>query len=104
MADLIAWARGRLLLLVYGDLSGKEMRHLRGLSVKLQLGCVQVVQLGARETATATEHVRDASGRLQQAVSGARWALLRPDSYIVATGQQLDAELERSARLATGNG
>ncbi len=104
VADLMAWARGRLLLLVLGDLSGKEIRHLRGLSVKLQLRCVQVVQRDARATATADEHVRDVKGRLQQAANGARWALLRPDSYIVTTGQQLDAALERAARLATGSG
>ena len=100
VADLIEWAGGHLLLLVFGKLSLAEARQLSILGLRCSLRCVQV--LGSGDLATAKEHVLDVKGRLQSALAGQRWALLRPDSYIVAMGQQLDAAVNHAARMALG--
>ena len=100
VADLIAWANGRLLLLVFGSLSPAEARRLSALSASAQLRCVQVVSSSVQST--AKEHVVDTEGHLQHAAGGGRWALLRPDSYLVASGMRLDAVLIPAVRLATG--
>jgi 3-(3-hydroxy-phenyl)propionate hydroxylase len=91
--DLLQWADTCLLLLVFGDISPECTDRLRELGGTAPLRCVQV--LGADERAAAVEHVRDPQGHLQGAchVFGHAWALLRPDSYVAATGESIDASL-----------
>lgn len=93
MNDLLQWADGRLLVLLFGDSSLASLERLRALARAAPVRCVQV--LGADEAATAVEHVRDPKGHLQGAchVFGHAWALVRPDSYIAATGEGVDAAL-----------
>jgi 3-(3-hydroxy-phenyl)propionate hydroxylase len=64
--------------------------------------CVQV--LGAGEPAAALEHVRDVDGHLQGAchVTGHAWALVRPDSYVAACGESIDAALVRAISQSMG--
>jgi 3-(3-hydroxy-phenyl)propionate hydroxylase len=98
--DLLAWADGRLLLLVFGDLSGAALERLRQLTLHAPLRCVQVVAQG--DTAQALEHVLDPKGDVQGAchVFGHAWALLRPDGYLAATGEAVDAALVRAIEHA----
>ncbi len=101
VADLLRWARGHLLLLVFGALSGVEARHVRELAQLTGLRCVQVVRQA--EAATAKEFVVDNQGHLTDCAGNPRWAIVRPDSYLVASGEQLiDAALTQAARAATG--
>ena len=64
--------------------------------------CVQV--LGAEGRPGALEHVRDPQGHLQGAchVFGHAWALVRPDSYVAATGESVDADLVNALACALG--
>ena len=100
VADLMKWASGHVLLLVFGSLRPAEARRLSALSASARLRCVQVVRPGVQST--AKEHVVDAKGHLQHAAGGGRWVLLRPDSYLVASGMQLGTALTRAVGLATG--
>ncbi|MBA3771057.1 MAG: FAD-dependent monooxygenase [Ramlibacter sp.] len=100
--DLLAWADGRLLLLLFGDMGRTSLERLRALAGTAALRCVQV--LGADDPATAVEHVRDPKGHLQGAchVFGHAWALVRPDSYVAATGEHVDAGLVHALGRALG--
>ena len=91
--ELLRWSGGRLLLLLFGDFNGDSLRRVRALSVTAPLVAVQV--LGADDAALAREHVRDPKGHLQGAchVFGHAWALVRPDAYVAATGESIDASL-----------
>ncbi len=95
--ELLRWADGHLLLLAFGDLSPAACERLALLSCCAPLRCVQV--LDAEATPQAVEHVRDLNprgvGHLQAAchVFGHAWALVRPDSYLAATGEAVDARL-----------
>ncbi len=91
--DLLRWADGRLLLLVFGDLSAAACQRLAELSRHAPLVSVQV--LDADAPAQAIEHVRDPKGNLQGAchVFGHAWALVRPDAYLAATGEAVDGQL-----------
>jgi 3-(3-hydroxy-phenyl)propionate hydroxylase len=102
LLDLLKWAGGRLLLLVFGDLSAEAAARLGSLSMQADLRCVQVIAPGER--ATATEHVIDPQGHLQATchVFGHAWALLRPDSYVAATGESMDASLVHALSMALG--
>ena len=72
--------------------------------------CVQVLATG--EQPGAVEHVRDAHGHLRATCQtddapmntpmNAAWVLLRPDSYIAATGKSIDATLAQAAAAALG--
>ena len=64
--------------------------------------CVQV--LGAEGRAGAVEHIRDPQGHLQGAchVFGHAWALIRPDSYLAATGESIDAALVHAVGRSLG--
>ena len=99
--DLLGWTDGRLLILVFGD-AGRGLERLRALSQTAPVRCVQV--LGADDAAGALEHVRDPQGHLQGAchVFGHAWALVRPDSYVAATGESIDASLVHAVGLALG--
>jgi 3-(3-hydroxy-phenyl)propionate hydroxylase len=60
--------------------------------------------LGAGDTPSALEHVRDPEGHLRGAchVFGHAWALLRPDSYVAASGEAIDALLVHAIAKALG--
>lgn len=100
--DLLQWADGRPLLLVFGDPGAAALKRLRELAGAAPLRAVQV--LGADDPAAAIEHVRDPKGHLQGAchVFGHAWALLRPDSYVAATGESVDAGLVQAVATALG--
>jgi len=100
--DLLRWAEGRLLVLVFGSVAPAALERLRGLCETAPMCCVQV--LGPDEPASALEHVRDPKGHLQGAchVFGHAWALVRPDAYVAATGETVDAALVHAVGLALG--
>lgn len=104
--DLLRWADGSLLVLVFGDLSLAAAERLRRLSLTAPVRCVQV--LGADGRAQALEHVRDHNprgvGHLQGAchVFGHAWALVRPDGYLAATGESVDAALVQAIEKSLG--
>ncbi|MDB5912572.1 MAG: pentachlorophenol 4-monooxygenase (Pentachlorophenol hydroxylase)-like protein [Ramlibacter sp.] len=102
MSDLLRWADGRLLLLLFGAASPAALQRLRGLCETAPVVCVQV--LGADDSPGALEHVRDAKGHLQGAchVFGHAWALVRPDSYVAATGESVDSALVHALGRALG--
>jgi hypothetical protein len=81
---------------------GRPLARLRALVQAAPLRCVQV--LGPTEPAGALEHVRDPKGHLQGAchVFGHAWALVRPDSYVAATGESVDAGLVHAVGQALG--
>ncbi len=87
VADLLQWAQGHSLLLVLGSVSGADARQLRALASRTGLRCVQVVRSGAQ--ADARELIVDRLGHLSQCIGKHRWAIVRPDSYVAATGEQL---------------
>ena len=100
--DLLLWAGGNLLLLAFGDLSAVACQRLADLSRHTPLRCVQVQ--GADGRPQAVEHVRDQPGHLNSAchVSGQAWALVRPDAYLAATGEVIDAGLVGTIEHALG--
>jgi 3-(3-hydroxy-phenyl)propionate hydroxylase len=100
--DLLRWVDGRLLVLVFGATSPAALERLRGLAETAPIRCVQV--LGPTERPGAREHVRDPKGHLQGAchVFGHAWALVRPDGYVAATGESIDASLVHAVGLALG--
>ena len=100
--DLLRWADGRLLLLAFGGLAPAQLRRLQALAATAPLCCVQV--LGPSDRAGATEHVRDPHGHLRGAchVFGHTWALVRPDSYVAATGEDIDGALVHALGRALG--
>ena len=100
--DLIAWADGCLLVLVFGDISHAAAQRLRHLGTAAPVRSVQV--LGPQTPPQALEHVIDPVGHLQGAchVFGHAWALLRPDAYIAATGESVDAALIQAIEKAIG--
>ncbi len=104
LMDLLRWADGRLLLLVFGDLSAAAAARLAALSAQADLRCVQVIAPGDRSA--AREHVVDPQGHVQATchVFGHAWALLRPDSYVAATGESIDASLVHALDPALGTG
>ena len=100
LIDLLRWADGRLLLLVFGPLTPAAAARLRALAAQTDVLGVQVLAPGER--AQALEHVIDPRGHLQTTcqVSGQGWALIRPDSYIAATGDRVDASLVHAISTA----
>ena len=99
LADLLRWAQGRLLLLVFGALTIEMRRQVWQLMTQTDLRCVQVVHQAS--LADAVEHVIDPAGHLSGCVGNAAWALVRPDSYIAATGDRFDAALTQASLAAT---
>ena len=106
LTELLRWAGGRLLLLVFGDVPTATAKRLRALSVQADVRCVQVVAADGK--ATALEHVRDIHSHLratcQIQAKGPAWALLRPDSYVAASGERLDASLLQALAATMGAG
>jgi 3-(3-hydroxy-phenyl)propionate hydroxylase len=102
MNELLQWADGNLLVLLFGDASRSSLERLQALAQTAPVRCVQV--LGAEGRAGALEHVRDPQGHLQGAchVFGHAWALIRPDSYVAATGESIDATLVHAVGRSLG--
>jgi 3-(3-hydroxy-phenyl)propionate hydroxylase len=100
--DLLRWADGRLLLLLFGDVDRASLRRVRALAESAPLLAVQV--LGTEGQPWAVEHVRDPEGHLQGAchVFGHAWALVRPDAYVAATGETVDASLVEAVARCLG--
>lgn len=100
--DLLNWARGDLVLLVFGDQPAAAWSRLRRLCMDSPVRGVQV--LGTKVNAQALEHVRDRSGHLQGAcqVTGNGWALVRPDGYLAATGDTINARLVAAIERSLG--
>ncbi|HSV52723.1 MAG TPA: FAD-dependent oxidoreductase [Burkholderiaceae bacterium] len=104
--DLLRWANGRLLLLVFGDMSADACARIKQLSLSAPVRALQVV--GPDTRAQALEHVVDQNakgqGHLQAAchVFGHAWALVRPDGYLVATGEAVDGHLVDAIGQAMG--
>jgi len=100
--DLLRWADGRLLVLVFGSASAAALQRLAGLGAIAPVRAVQV--LGADDSPGAAEWIRDPKDHLQGAchVFGHAWALLRPDSYVAATGESVDATLVHAVGRALG--
>ena len=100
--DLLRWSDGRLLLLVFGDMDAAGLQRLRDLGGIAPVRCVQV--LGPQGRAQAREHVIDPQGHVQGAchVFGHAWALVRPDAYLAATGESVDASVVRALGRALG--
>ncbi|WP_066268192.1 FAD-dependent oxidoreductase [Hydrogenophaga palleronii] len=102
--ELLNWAEGQLLLLLFGELSPAELQRLRRLGQHAPLRLVQVLPAG-RTPAQALEHVRDPLDQLRKACQlqeGRAWALLRPDAYLAASGDRLNGSLVAAIETALG--
>ena len=100
--DLLKWANGCLTVLVFGHISSTAAERLRLLASHAPVRCVQVVD--ANTIPQAIEHVIDPQGHLQGAchVFGHAWAIVRPDCYLAATGEAVDAKLMHAIEHALG--
>jgi 3-(3-hydroxy-phenyl)propionate hydroxylase len=98
--DLLRWSRGNLLLLVFGKLSKLQALHLQALASSTGLQAAQVLALG--QVPDTKEVIIDRLGKLTSTCKNSRWALIRPDSYLTATGSGIDAALIRSVQQALG--
>jgi 3-(3-hydroxy-phenyl)propionate hydroxylase len=106
LADLLVWANGNLLLLVFGELSQQNIANLASLGGTAAVRCVQIGTPKLR--AQVIEYAVDASGHLHATCAGSdsaniRWALLRPDTYIAATGSQIDGSVVNAISSALGH-
>ncbi|MBC7601139.1 MAG: FAD-dependent monooxygenase [Ramlibacter sp.] len=100
--DLLQWAGSRMVLMLFGDVSDACIKRVQALAASAPMLCLQV--LGVDEPARVKEHIRDPKGHLQGAchVFGHAWALLRPDSYIAATGEMVDASVIEALARSLG--
>lgn len=100
--DLLKWANGGLTVLVFGHISSTAAERLRLLASHAPVRCVQV--LDTNTVPQAKEHVIDPQGHLQGAchVFGHAWAIVRPDGYLAATGEAVDAKLMHAIEHALG--
>ena len=93
--DLLQWADGRLLILVFGSQTKASLKRLQELSASgLPVRCVQVLAKG--DSAQAREHIWDKQGHLQSACAAVHlgaWAVIRPDGYLADTGQGVNGDL-----------
>ena len=99
LADLLQWTQGRLLLLVFGELSRKEIAKLQSISV---LASVYAVQVVSKKNADVLEHVIDSNKTLRRACQSekAQWALIRPDAYLAAKGKAINGQLVKALASA----
>ena len=107
--DLLHWAGARMLLLVFGQTPATDLKRLNRLGLlagsrRDAIRCVQVLTAGER--ASAAEHLLDSAGRLRHAclTPGMSWAMLRPDSYIAATGRRIDQSIQQALVRALAAG
>lgn len=99
LADLLQWAQGRLLLLVFGELSRKEIAKLQSIGA---LASVYAVQVVSKKNANVLEHVIDSNKTLRRACQSekAQWALIRPDAYLAAKGKAINGQLVKALATA----
>ncbi len=127
--DLLRWAHGHCLLLVFGNtdhLPASQVNKLRQLAQGTSVHVVQVCSTIAGSKHNESQHplqvqvreqVVDTAQRLLQAcaftdptaptapagaTASLRWALLRPDSYLAARGQGIDARLLHTLARCAG--
>ena len=106
LSDLLAWAQGRLLLLVFDQIRPAALAQLQALTLLCDVRGVQVLATDLQ--ASAIEHIRDPHGHVRATCqapglpTSAAWALLRPDGYIAATGEKIDAALVRAVATVWG--
>jgi 3-(3-hydroxy-phenyl)propionate hydroxylase len=99
LADLINWANGHMLLLVFGELSHKEIARLQSLG---KLAFVRVVQVVHKKPAQVLECVMDPHKSLRHACHAekSQWVLVRPDAYIAAKGKTLNGQLVNALAMS----
>ena len=99
VADLINWANGHMLLLVFGELSHKEIARLQSLS---KLAFVRVVQVVHKKPAQVLECVMDPHKSLRHACHAekSQWVLVRPDAYVAGKGKTLNAQLVNALAMS----
>ncbi|MEY2789870.1 MAG: hypothetical protein RL295_34 [Pseudomonadota bacterium] len=99
LADLINWANGHMLLLVFGELSTKDIARLQSLT---KLAFVRAVQVVHKKPAQVLECVTDTNKQLRQACHAekSQWVLVRPDAYVAAKGKVLNAQLVKSLAMS----
>jgi 3-(3-hydroxy-phenyl)propionate hydroxylase len=98
---VLRWAQGCLLLLWFGDLSSAQASKLQQLSRSSGVHVVQVLPTPqAAHQARARETVVDKAGTLASACGAQQWALVRPDSYLAATGTAANAQLIKAVATA----
>jgi len=95
LAELLQWANGRLLLLVFGQLSRKDIAKLQSLSTAAG---VNVVQVTHKKSSQVREHVLDPDKTLRRACHAekAQWVLIRPDAYVSAKGKAINGQLVKA--------
>jgi 3-(3-hydroxy-phenyl)propionate hydroxylase len=99
--DVLRWAQGCLLLLWFGDLSSAQASKLQQLSRSSGVHVVQVLPTTqAAHQARTRETVVDKAGTLASACGAQQWALVRPDSYLAATGTAANAQLIKAVATA----
>jgi 3-(3-hydroxy-phenyl)propionate hydroxylase len=124
--DLLRWAQGRLLLLVFGNgahpISPAQLAKLRALlgntdTVRAVQVATSLAQVTAREAvidpqslllqacdmqqSPATERSHQRQHLHTHAASVCRWALVRPDSYIAAHGSAIHTSLAQAIARCT---
>ena len=99
LADLLQWANDRMLLLVFGELSRKEITKLQSIGA---LASVYAVQVVSKKNADVLEHVIDTNKTLRRACQSekAQWALIRPDAYLAAKGKSINGQLVKALATA----
>ena len=99
LSDLLNWADGRLLVLVFGTLKRSEIQKLTLLSISTPVRVVQVVH---KDAAQVVEHVMDPHKHLRKACQAAStgWVLIRPDAYLAARGRDVDSQLIKAIAQA----
>jgi 3-(3-hydroxy-phenyl)propionate hydroxylase len=91
-----------LVLLCFGPITQAVAQRLRALHEGAGVVAVQVARTAAG--VQAREAVLDPGGSLQSACAAPQngWALLRPDSYVAASGQQVDGQLVQAVEKSLG--
>ena len=99
VADLINWANGHMLLLVFGELSHKEIARLQSLG---KPAFVRVVQVVHKKPAQVLECVMDPHKSLRHACHAekSQWVLVRPDAYVAGKGKTLNAQLVNALAMS----
>ena len=89
---------------MFGRLSKREIIYLCALASINGLHVAQVLEVSLLATGEpdVTEALVDHTKKLQTACQNQRWALIRPDSYLAASGSGIDAALINALQMAQG--
>jgi len=87
---------------VFGEMSQSNIQTLQHFSQLFPVVCVQTITPDMRPQ--VREFVVDIRGHLQAAchVFGHAWALVRPDSYLAATGESVGIDLLQAIEKSIG--